>query len=710
MRSSPLPAPWLGRVLDAAAVFLGAFLLFQIQPMVSKYILPWFGGAPLVWATCLVFFQVALLGGYSYAHLLVSRIPPRAQALLHGALLLLSLLALPGIPDAAWKPSGAELPTPRILGMLAASIGLPYFVLSSTSPLVQAWIARHRHHMLPYRLFSLSNLASIFGLLSYPFWIEPAIGLRLQFLSWSALYGLYVAAMLALIAYTFFRAHPPAQAESPAAPSRIPSALSENPAEASSPQPHPAWPQRLLWLGLAACPSILFLSLTNHLTQDVAPVPFLWVLPLVIYLLTFVICFEFPNRLPLGLLRWGAVAMLVLLALSFVLRLLAASYVPELILDVAAVFLIGLFCHGELYARRPAPQHLTAFYLMVSAGGALGGSFVGLAAPYLFSGYYEVYFGLALCGLLAFLIEWDHAKARAASHPRRAEFSPFAAVPLFAAALAAAIPFAIAGEHHLRASRNFFGALTVTDVAPKDGDTYRRLDHGSTRHGLQFAYPPKRCEPTTYFGPDGGAGLLLNTLRRQSPQLRAGIIGLGIGTLAAYARPADHYTFYEINPLVETIAREDFTYLSECSRGAQVRLGDARIELEREAPNAFDVFLVDAFSGDSIPTHLLTREAFLLYRKHLAPHGVIALNISNRYLHLAPVVAAGAQAIGFQARFILNPGNEDLGTFTSHWAILSRNPSLFEMPLLAPKIAATPQPDESLPWTDDYSNLFRVLR
>lgn len=698
MQSQNLRAPLAGRILDTVAVFAGAFLLFQIQPMVSKYILPWFGGAPLVWATCLVFFQVALLGGYAYAHLLVSRVPPRLQGLLHAAVVLLSLAALPGIPDAGWKPAGDAVPTTQILGMLAASIGLPYFVLSSTSPLVQAWIARHRHDMVPYRLFSLSNLASIFGLLSYPFLIEPMIGLRHQFLGWSTLYGVYAAAMLALTGYTFLRKHAPSADSDPG--------TGNEPGE----EP-PRWDQRLFWLSLAACPSIVFLSLTNHLTQDVAPVPFLWVLPLVIYLLTFVICFEYPNHLPLGLLRWGAVAMLVALALSFVMRLLAASYVPELVLNCAAVLVIGLFCHGELYARRPAARHLTSFYLMVSAGGALGGGFVGLVAPYVFPGYYEVYAGLALCGLLAFFVEWEHTKARkTAGSSRKTELAPYTAVPLFAAALAGAIPFAIAGEPHLRADRNFFGAMTVTDVAPKDADTYRRLDHGSTRHGLQFAYPPKRCEATTYFGPDGGAGLLLNVYRRNHESLRVGIIGLGVGTLAAYARPGDAYTFYEINPLVETIARQDFAYLSECSSGATVRLGDARIELEREPANAYDVFVVDAFSGDSIPTHLLTREAFALYRKHLSPHGVLTLNISNRYLQLAPVVQAGAEAIGYQARFILNQGNEDLGTFTSHWAIVTRDPALFDNLLLAPKIAASPQPAEAIAWTDDYSNLFRVLR
>ncbi|MCC6262326.1 MAG: fused MFS/spermidine synthase [Bryobacterales bacterium] len=691
-----------GLVLDVLVVFLGAFLLFQIQPMISKYILPWFGGAPLVWATCLVFFQWMLLAGYAYAHLLVSRVPPRGQAMLHGALLALSLAALPGIPADSWKPAGNELPTTQILTMLAASIGLPYFVLSSTSPLVQAWIARYRRHIVPYRLFSLSNLASIFGLLSYPFLIEPTIGLHQQFRAWSVLYAAYAIAMLALIAITFSRKQLAGTAtESEAV------RLNEEVGAA------PGGKKRLTWLGFAACPSLLFLAVTNHLTEDVAPVPFLWVLPLVIYLLTFVICFEFPDRLPLGMLRWTSVALVVALALSFVMPLLVTSYVPEMALYCTALFVMGLFCHGELYARRPAPQYLTAFYLMVSTGGALGGCFVGLIAPFLFSGYYEIYAGLALCGMLAFLVEFERAKG----HKRgRFELSPATAVPLFVAALAGAIPFAIAGESHLRQERNFFGAITVTDIIPKaafdlDGDdAYRRLDHGSTRHGLQFTLPPRRCEPTTYYGREGGVGLVMALLERRKPELRVGVIGLGVGTLAVYARPTDRFLFYEINPLIETVAREDFSYLGECSTGVTVRLGDARVELEREAPNGYDLLVVDAFSGDSIPTHLLTREAFQLYRKHLAPGGVLALNISNRYLQLSPVVAAGAEAIGFQARFILGHGDEDLGTFTSNWAILAADAALFDAPALRPHIEATPQPAEAIRWTDDYSNLFRVLR
>lgn len=691
-----------GLVLDLLAVFLGAFLLFQIQPMISKYILPWFGGAPLVWATCLVFFQLMLLGGYSYAHLLVSRVPPRGQALLHAMLLLLSLAVLPGIPAESWKPSGNEFPTTRILAMLITSIGLPYFVLSSTSPLVQAWIARYRSHIVPYRLFSLSNLASIFGLLSYPFLIEPAIGLHHQFIAWSALYIAYVTAMLALIASIFLRKR--TGALSPVYP---PANLDE--AESTV----PLWKQRLTWLGFAACPSLLFLAFTNHLTEDVAPVPFLWVLPLVIYLLTFVICFEFPDRVPLGILRWASVALVVALALSFVMTLLITSFIPEMVLYCVALFVMGLFCHGELYARRPAPRRLTEFYLMVAAGGALGGCFVGLVAPFLFSGYYELYAGLALCGMLAFLVAMERAKAR---KPGKLELTPTTAVPLFAALLAAAIPFAIAGETHLRQDRNFFGAITVTDIVPQDipaqsgNDAYRRLDHGSTRHGLQFAVPPLRCEPTTYFGRSSGVGLVLSTLRRRKTALHVGIIGLGVGTLAVFARPTDTYAFYEINPLIETIAREDFTYLSQCSSGAAIKIGDARVELERETSNGYDLMVVDAFSGDSIPTHLLTREAFLLYRKHLAPGGVLVLNISNRYLQLAPVVAAGAQAMGFEARFILGHGDEDLGTFTSHWAILSEDPALFDAPALKPQIAASPQPAQVIEWTDDYSNLLRVLR
>ncbi|MCZ2154689.1 MAG: fused MFS/spermidine synthase [Bryobacterales bacterium] len=694
-------------VIDVIAVFLAAFLLFQIQPMISKYILPWFGGAPLVWATCLMFFQTVLLAGYSYAHVLVSYTQPRWQVLIHGALLVASLAALPGIPQDTWRPSGSELPALRILLLLGVTIGLPYFILASTSPLVQAWIARYRQNVVPYRLFSLSNLASIFGLLSYPFLIEPVVGLRHQFFAWSGIYLAYAIAMLVLSASIYRRA----------SPAREQTAVTANePGAEQADPPVPALKPRLIWMAFASCPSLLFLAFSNHLTQDVAPVPFLWVLPLVIYLLTFVIAFEFAHRLPLGFLRWASVVLAVALALSFVLPLLLTTYVPEVVLYCTALLVMGLFCHGELYARRPAARHLTAYYLVVSTGGALGGCFVALVAPSLFSGYYELYVGLALCAGLAFLVEFE--KATQAAHDGQGTFrlTPAVTTPLFAAALVAGVPFAMAGENHVRTARNFFGAITVTDVRPHnedpnvDNERYRRLDHGSTRHGLQFATPSLRCEATTYYGRRAGVGLLLDAAKRRKPRLRVGIIGLGAGTLAVYKRPSDEFEFFEINPLIETVAREDFTYLNECSKGASIHIGDGRIELEHESPQDYDVLIVDAFSGDSIPTHLLTQEAFRLYRQHLVPDGVIALNISNRYLQLASVVAAAAERTGFEAKFVLTPGDDDLGTFTSHWAIVTRESALLASQGLSSSISHSPQPAETILWTDDYSNLFRVLR
>jgi hypothetical protein len=733
-RGSTVPAMssrWL--LLDVLVVFLGAFLLFLIQPAYSKFILPWFGGAPLVWATALVFFQTALLAGYGYAHLLVDRVPPRAQLMVHATLLLLSLWMLPVAPGEQWKPEGMEAPTLQIVMMLIATLGLPYMLLASTSPLVQAWIARHRHQMAPYRLFSLSNFASVLGLLSYPFLIEPALGLQLQFQAWAWGYGLYVLCACGLTLITARAIHRPD------------GAAGKQPARADAAKPgdrHPVSTRtQLIWIALAACPSLLFLATTQHLTLDVAPVPFLWVLPLVIYLFTFVICFEFPHALPRRLLGLLAVLSVTAVSILAALPFLVGDYRVQILLFCGGLFLMALFCHAELYARRPNARHLTRFYLMTALGGALGGSFVGLLAHHLFNGYHEIYVGLAGCGLLVFLAEYDRSNAvraasenanepaasGAAAQPNRAapagrhvpnteDFQvTFAlAVPLCAAALAAAMPFAAAGKQSLRADRNFFGALRVVEVREHGVPVYRQLDHGSTKHGLQFLAPEKRCLATTYFSTDSGAGRLLESLGKQQQPLRVGIIGLGIGTLAAYAEPGDRYVFYEINPLMERIAREDFGFLSECAEpvaeGVEVRLGDARIQLEQEADNQYDVFLIDAFSGDSIPTHLLTREAFELYATHLSGDGVMAINISNRYLDLRPVIRAAATAAGFETRFVGTERDAEAGGFDAVWGILSRDAAIFNQPLLREGIARTQQSEGEVLWTDDFSNLFRVLQ
>ncbi len=687
-----------GLVLDAVTVFLSAVLLFQIQPVYSKYILPWFGGAPQVWTTALVFFQTLLLGGYTYAHVLSSRLRPRNQFLVHGALLALSLLFVPVIPADSWKPLGGEAPTWRILAMLAATLGLPYFLLSSTSPLVQAWLARFRRGAVPYRLFSLSNLASILGLLSYPFVIEPMIGLRHQFDYWAVGYGAFVLSIGMLMAYRWWTSRDEEE--------RLPSEAAAMPESEDTGRPGPA--DRVTWMAFAACPSILFLGITNQLTQDVAPVPFLWVLPLSLYLLTFAICFEYFAYLPRTAIRWLAFFFVLLVGVSISFNIFGDNYVAVIAVYCTGLFVAALFCHGELYARRPAPRHLTQFYLMVSVGGALGGVFVGIVAPHVFSSYWELNIGLGLCGLLLFWVAFQGAKLQTFRRiPAELQTMP----PLCAAALILAIPLVAMRSGQIEMARNFFGALRVL-TRGEEPDTFRHLAHGSTSHGLQFLANDRHCESASYFGPDSGVRRLFRAVREMNPKqgLRIGVVGLGVGSLAANNPPDDRVVFYEIDPLVEHFARSRFTFLSECSVGTQVRMGDARVVLESEQPNRYDVFVLDAFSGDSIPMHLLTEEAFSLYTKHLTKEGVMAVHISNRYLDLMPVVKSAGEKQGFTVRFIRSGGDRAKGYYPALWGVLTRDNQLLANANLKDAIASTTQPDSKLLWTDDFSNLLSALR
>jgi predicted O-methyltransferase YrrM len=457
---------------------------------------------------------------------------------------------------------------------------------------------------------------------------------------------------------------------------------------------------------LAAVPSLLFLAVTQQLTLDVAPVPFLWVLPLVLYLFTFVLCFEFSRLLPRRLLSVLAAASAAVVGLVLAMPYLLPDFRLQLLVVCSGLFAMMLFCHAELYAHRPAPQHLTRFYLMTALGGALGGSFVGLAAHHLFRGYYEVYVGLAGCAAIAVFLEWKHRSRRDGDF----EVTFPIAACVFSLSLVLSLPFLGAQRDGLRVERNFFGALRVVEGREHGLPAWRQLDHGSTKHGLQLLSHQRRCEAVAYYSADSAVGRVMQVLHRMQPSVRIGVIGLGVGTVAAYARPPDALVFYEINPLMERIAREDFTYLSECAPQAAVRIGDARILLEQEAPNGFDILLVDAFSGDSIPTHLLTGEAFAVYRQHLSPDGVILVNISNRYLDLRSVVRAGGERAGLQSTFVGSSEAKDPHVFAAVWALLEKSPGLSQALEVRTASARTPQPAAGLLWTDDFSNLLRVLQ
>jgi len=660
--------------LYACTIFVSAFLLFQVQPVMARMILPWFGGSAAVWTTCMLFFQITLLLGYLYAHWTTERFPPGTQARIHAGVLAASLLLLPVIPSIAWKPAGPENPTFRILCLLAATVGLPYFMLSTSGPLVQAWYVRRRG-AVPYRLYALSNIGSMLALLSYPVLVEPHLAARAQV--WSGAYVLFVALTLALALRRQEAARPlPGPAAAPA----------------------PSGRTRAAWMALPACASALLLAVTNHMTQNVAAIPFLWVLPLSLYLVSFIVCFDRESWYR----RWLFIPLLTasLGAMAWsMLDFENISIKPLILLFSAGLFFACMVCHGELVRLKPHPRHLTSFYLMISLGGALGGLLVGLAAPCLLNGEYEL---PAILGASALL---------AAALPLRTRL-PW---PLKGAGAAAAVGIIVTLAAGVRATvhdtrlrvRNFYGSLRVEDSG-EGPDAVRRLLHGAIDHGEQYLAPGRSRQVTTYYGTHSGVGLAIRHFRL--PGQRMGFIGLGAGTLAGYGRKGDSYRFYEINPLVERIARTEFQYLRESEAAVAVALGDARLSLEREAPQHFSLLAVDAFSGDSIPVHLLTREAFQLYFRHLEPDGILAVHISNRYLDLQPVVEQAARALGKETLTVESARDDEQDVFEATWVLVAGRPGLLAEAAFK---AAGVQPESTnsvRAWTDDYSNLFQVLK
>ncbi len=666
--------------LYAVTIFLSAFLLFQIQPMIAKMILPWFGGSASVWITAMLFFQTALLGGYLYAHWSVRVLKPKTQARVHSALLAASLLLLPAAPSAAWKPSGSEDPILRIVILLAVSIGLPYFLLSTTSPLIQAWYSRKYRTALPYRLFGLSNLASLAGLLAYPVLVEPNVTLRHQSLGWSAAYAVFAALAVA----SAYKSRGDAG----------PAARERETEEGGSGKPRVG--EQLLWLLLACCASTLLLSVTNHLTQNIASVPFLWVLPLSLYLLTFILVFDFERLYSRRVFPWLVV--LALGGMAYGLIFWDSHTNLKLVIPAfcAGLFVCCMFCHGELVKRKPAPRYLTSFYLMLSLGGALGGLLVGLAAPRLLPAYFELPITLGLCSILLVFVAG-----------RRPWVLP--AVNVTAAAVvifASGYYMASYGKAVSVMARNFYGGLRVNEYERGTADEIRMLVHGTVTHGIQYTAPDRRDELISYYGPGSGVYLAEKYLRR-SP-MRVGIIGLGAGSLAAYARPGDVFRFYEINPLVAKIAWDEFTFLGDCRGKVDVILGDGRLSLERERSRHYDLLIVDAFSGDAIPVHLLTREAVELYFRHLKPGGILALHITNTHLDLEPVVEKLSAALGKHAVLISTESDDRRNIYRSRWALLTANP------LASPEIRRASEKLASRSdigvWTDDYNNLFQILK
>jgi hypothetical protein len=677
------------RLRFLVTIFLGAFLLFQVQPMIGRYVLPWFGGGPMVWTTCMLFFQVLLVAGYAYAHWLGTRPNVRMQTIIHITVLLVSLLFLPVNPRAAiGREAPGQDPSVRILLTLAFSIGVPYLILAATSPLLQRWFAISQLGESPWRLYSLSNTGSFLALLSYPFVVEPFLGLAKQSYIWSALYGAF-ALLCGWTAWSM-------RTQKMATVARVGQCTRT-----------PRAGRILFWIGLAACGSMLLLGTTNILCQNIGPIAFLWVAPLSIYLLTFVLAFAGD--------QWYRPSVFAICAgiLAPVCCLMAVghSFGPyrDLALYLIALFISCMLCHGELAHSRPQEEYLTVFYLAVAAGGALGGIFVALISPHIFVDFKEYAIGIAGACTLA-LIGWVRAGAL-----KEARFANLGVrISLTALAIGGLAGIITAASNSNRGSaaswRNFYGILRVKSHTSAILGPYRELSNGYVMHGAEYFKAPQREWPVTYFGPHSGIGLALQSLTK--PNRRVGVIGLGAGTLAAWGRPGDTFRFYDINPDVIVAANAWFDYLKDSKARVEVVSGDARVELEHELRTGraqqFDVLAVDAFSGDAIPLHLLSSECADLYRSHLASGGVLLFHISTWFLDLNPVLRGMASHLGWNATQLLSGDSPSTGENGSTWVLISPQP-------LDPVIArlATPWGSSGpapILWTDDFSSLTHILR
>jgi len=816
----------------AATIFVSAFLLFQVQPIISKKILPWFGGSPAVWTTALLFFQLALLAGYAYAHLLMRFVPLARQPVVHLFLLLVALVTLPITPSNWWKPEDGSLPALRILTLLLAEVGPPYFILSSTGPLVQAWFAQAYPSRSPYRLYSLSNFGSLLALLSYPFFFEIMLPVNTQGILWSLGFVLF-AGLIAILGLSVWRLADDQKTRAEVI-DELPQSIRPAFEDLIAPDPPPAAWLWTGWLLLAALGTTALMAITNHVCQDISVDPFMWVVPLSLYLLSLIICFDSPRWYIRKF--WGPLAILGIVALvalensgdisAEVNRLsnpktfvdsqgeddvsrhwevlgpgivkaasgvnwvwnrilpqsLRAWYDDNLIAQGAAhvivLFLICMVCHGELAKSKPKPKHLTMYFLVVAAGGALGGLFVAVICPLVFQTYFEL--PLAIC--FGFVVAW-----LALANDGRDSWLKDRSLLQWAAAfvVVGSTLLVVKGNYKdvspdTTAIRNFYGVLSVTKTDQANPDEAGiQLYHGRILHGFQFRVPiqagkevlyqpPGASEPVrmmateinvkdetvtlrgedgeqfvkrlgdwslrlaeeedhdrelipnTYYLPNCGVGLAVEQYPRQSGgAMKVAVIGLGTGTMVTHGKAGDFYRFYDIDPKVLDISERYFTYRRKAPADKEVVLGDARIRMEREEPQNYDLIVLDAFSGDAIPSHLLTEEAFAQYVRHIRKtedvklRGIIAVHISNRYLNLEPVVAALSRKYNIPAKaFHLTEGesgggNADTG---SDWILLTHNDEFWQKPaVVAEAVSLKVKPEKELLWTDQRSSLWPIL-
>ncbi|MCP4447469.1 MAG: hypothetical protein GY811_19325 [Myxococcales bacterium] len=672
----------------ALTLLVSAFLFFLVQPMMARFVLPYWGGGSSVWSVCLLFFQSTLLLGYIYAHLLARLLSYKLQALLHATLLLTSLALLPLTPPTYGPVTNTTLPSLHLLAQLTISVGLPCVLISASAPLLQHWFAKE-HRSSPYRLYAISNVGSLVGLLTYPLVIEPALGLATQARLWSGGYLTLVA--LSVAAATL-------------------ATKSIARAKLGAPNKDSPWSTRSLWLALSAAGVMLLMGSTTQITTSLVPMPLLWVGPLALYLLSFIWCFATDS--PYNRRRWLTLFSLLILPTLWLPGLggLLGPWISVTVLSFT-MFCGCMICHGELARTKPDSQELSLYYVFLAAGGVLGSLFVNLAAPLLFERYWE--FPIALFG--TFALAGVCTVASVAIERGRPSRIGTGALVLWASGVTA---FAFVGTLPLRAQRgtvaahrSFYGTLGVVDTT-SNGMPQRTLLHGRTRHGAQFLGDSSRRRATLYFSPDSGIGIALGHATSYSSPRHVGIIGLGVGTLASYGLAGDRFRFYELDPLVHHIAQRYFTFLADSLAAIKVVPGDGRLSLARElssnGTNKFDILAVDAFNGDSPPTHLLTREAFSLYWEHLRPEGILALNVTNTFLDLSPVVHGLAQSMGKRALYLERAPSAQSRS-GSTWILVTSNPALLEDARLRDELMPA-LPNTPPVWTDDYSNILGALK
>jgi len=776
----------------AVTILTSAFLLFQVQPIISKTILPWFGGSPAVWTTCVLFFQVLLLGGYAYAHVLTKYSSPLWQGRIHAALLAVAVLTLPIVPGDAWKPTDGNMPAMRILLLLAAKVGAPYFLLSSSGPLVQSWFALVYPGRSPYRLYALSNIGSLGALLSYPFLFEPAFAVNAQGWLWSLGFALFallaggLGIMVWRIASEMEILAAARSTEPTSAKTAVPAKVEDGFGAKSSDVP-PPWYLEIAWVMLAALASLTLLSFTSYLSTDIAPNPFMWVVPLSLYLLSFIICFDReiwyfrPLWGTLGVFLIGLVCamdqaselesyatkareFLHLPAITFSWSKFTEDYresiTSQAIFYMAILFVTCMLCHGEIVKSKPSPKYLTRFYLMISFGGALGGIFVGLICPVVFPKPVEISIGIVGAFVVAWVALLNASKSTILARRELLQWSSaFVVVGLVFLIAAAQLIGLESSSGVIVQSRNFYGTIWVKETKDKDdegNDTSRRsLYHGRILHGTQYQAEDRMDEATTYYDDVAGPGVAVRDYPGwlEGQPIRVAVVGLGTGTMAAHARNGDYYCFYDIDPKVVALHEKlfqigdkqehVFKFLDRArARGAtvEITLGDARIQMEKESrdtahPRNYDVLVLDAFSGDAIPAHLLTVEALEIYEKQMRHvngknEGILAIHISNRYLNLEPVVNALAKKFSYEQVPVHYDGSNDpVGDTSSDWILLTRNESFLadrsiQKYLIArdavrqeaedadkKAIAAGRRPKvREVLWTDQQSDLFRILK